>query len=619
MASRDIPNMPTTVNSTDLSAANSITTLAQGSMFWRPAFLTESGWLEHIPFAFWLVEAHKPSTVVELGTRSGASYFATCQAIERLQLDASCYAVSTWADEGLSTDESDAMYAKVKSYNQAHYSSFSSLVRSPAKQALNHFADSSVDLLYFNRLNGTEADTQLINAWIPKLSEKGLILIHNTNVRELNMQVHSLFESLKEYGPTFEFRHGGGLGVLGIGENQSGLINVLFEDAQSRSRNRVVQDVFSRLGRACADGYSAQIQVEQTNKLLNETRTLQSELQSVEQKLLTTQQMLSENSEEISDLQQQVDQRVETHALERGQLVERSSMIQGLYDKLKEDSENLQLSLDQNIDALGQKGQEIQAAVNESTRLQEELNDALDQKDQEIQATVNESARLQEELNDAKRHLATESSEKLAEIAKLVKLTDSKDKEFQFKLEKEKNLIQRDYADNAESLQQEIRSKDSAIADRFGEIAELTRLIELLEKKSKIKVESLLAEAAKPIKQTGAQPITAGEGPVPSLRTRVTAGKYVKLIEESGLFDAEWYKTRYPDVNSTRKTRNNPALHYYLFGGFEARDPSDKFNSGWYLEQNPDIIEEGINPLIHYLLHGKAEGRLPKPTAFYAK
>jgi hypothetical protein len=604
MASRDIPNMPTTVNSTDLSAANSITTLAQGSMFWRPAFLTESGWLEHIPFAFWLVEAHKPSTVVELGTRSGASYFATCQAIERLQLDASCYAVSTWADEGLSTDESDAMYAKVKSYNEAHYSSFSSLVRSPAKQALNHFADNSVDLIYFNRLNGTEADTQLINAWIPKLSEKGLILIHNTNVRELNMQVHGLFESLKEYGPTFEFRHGGGLGVLGIGENQPGLINVLFEDAQSRSRNRVVQDVFSRLGRACADGYSAQIQVEQTNKLLNETRTLQSELQSVEQKLLTTQQMLSENNEEISDLQQRVDQRVETHALERGQLVERSSMIQGLYDKLKKDSENLQLSIDQNIDALGQKDQEIQALEEKCEFQSNETNEqkqTLKQKENEIETLQNSV-----ETNTL-------------EIAKLVKLSDSKDKEFQFKLEKEKNLIQRDYADNAESLQQEIRSKDSAIADRFREIAELTRLIELLEKKSNIKVESLLAETAKPIEQTGAQPITAGEGPVRSLRTRVTAGKFVKLIEESGLFDAEWYKTRYPDVNSTRKTRNNPALHYYLFGGFEARDPSDKFNSGWYLEQNPDIIEEGINPLIHYLLHGKAEGRLPKPTAFYAK
>ncbi len=561
-------------------------------MFWRPAFLTESGWLEHIPFLFWMVQAHKPSTVIELGTQSGASYFATCQAIERLQLDASCYAVSTWADEGISTDESDAMYAKVRSYNETHYSSFSSLVRSPAKQALNHFADNSIDLIYFNRLKGTEADTQLINAWIPKLSEKGLVLIHNTNVRQLNMQVHGLFRSLKKYGPAFEFRHGGGLGVLGIGENQSELINVLFEDAQSRSRNRVVQDVFSRLGRACADSYSARVQGEQTNKLLNETRTLQSELQSVEQKLLTTQQMLKENNKEISDLQQRVDQRIETHALERGQLVERISQVQGLYDKLKEESENLQRSLDQHIDALGQKDQEFQA-LKEKCEFQS--NEIHEQK-QTLKQNENEIEALIEEIQALKEKCEFQSNE----------------------IHEQKQTLKQN-ENEIETLQHEIRSKDSAIADRFGEIAELTRLIERLEKNPHAKVESLLAATAKPIEQTGAQLIGVGAGHVPSIRTRVTARKYVKLIEKSGLFDAEWYKARYPDLNATRKTRNNPALHYYLFGGFEARDPSDKFNSGWYLEQNPDVIEEGINPLIHYLLHGKAEGRLPKPTAFYTK
>jgi Methyltransferase domain len=586
MASSDIPSAPTTMNSTKLSASNSITTLAQSSMFWRPAYLAESGWLEHIPFLFWMVQAHKPSTFVELGTQSGASYFATCQAIDRLQLDASCFAVSTWSDEGISTDESDAMYAKVKSYNETHYSSFSSLVRSPAKQALNHFADNSIDLICFNRLKGTEADTQLINAWIPKLSEKGLVLIHNTNVRQLNMRVHGLFRSLKEYGPAFEFRHGGGLGVLGIGENQPELINVLFEDAQSLSRNRVVQDVFSRLGRACADSYSARAQGEQTNKLLNETKTLQSELQSVAQKLLTTQQMLNENNKESSDLQQRVDQQIETHALERGQLVERISQVQGLYDKLKEDSENLQRSLGQHIDALGQKDQEIRAYKEKCEFQSNEIN--------ELKQTLKQNENEIETLQHQIRSKDTAIAERFREIAVLTQQNENE----------------------IETLQHEIRSKDSAIADRFSEIAELTRLLELLEKNPGAKVKSLLAKTVKPTGQTGAQFIGVGTGHVPSIRTRVTARKYVKLIEKSGLFDAEWYKARYPDLNASKKARNNPALHYYLFGGFEARDPSDKFNSGWYLQQNPDVIEAGINPLVHYLLHGKAEGRLPKPTAF---
>ncbi|MFZ2407750.1 MAG: methyltransferase domain-containing protein, partial [Methylobacter sp.] len=37
------------------------------------------------------------------------------------------------------------------------------------------------------------------------------------------------------------------------------------------------------------------------------------------------------------------------------------------------------------------------------------------------------------------------------------------------------------------------------------------------------------------------------------------------------------------------------------------------FISSWYLEQNPDVAEAGLNPLAHYLSEGAAEGRNPNP------
>jgi glycosyltransferase involved in cell wall biosynthesis len=39
----------------------------------------------------------------------------------------------------------------------------------------------------------------------------------------------------------------------------------------------------------------------------------------------------------------------------------------------------------------------------------------------------------------------------------------------------------------------------------------------------------------------------------------------------------------------------------------------EKVDPDWYLQQNPDVREAGMDPSVHYLRHGKAEGRRPFP------
>jgi predicted O-methyltransferase YrrM len=39
-----------------------------------PQDFVASAWIEHAPFAFWIVEALKPRRLVELGTYAGFSY-----------------------------------------------------------------------------------------------------------------------------------------------------------------------------------------------------------------------------------------------------------------------------------------------------------------------------------------------------------------------------------------------------------------------------------------------------------------------------------------------------------------------------------------------------------------
>jgi SAM-dependent methyltransferase len=82
--------------------------------------------------------------------------------------------------------------------------------------------------------------------------------------------------------------------------------------------------------------------------------------------------------------------------------------------------------------------------------------------------------------------------------------------------------------------------------------------------------------------------------------------KDLRLIKESDLFDGEWYMANNPDVTQSGM---DPVFHFLNFGGFEGRNPGPNFASRWYLDKYPDVARAGINPLVHYLKYGQREGR----------
>src|SRR5262249_18393542 len=96
--------------------------------FWHPDQLgPQPSWIEHAPFAFWLVDALRPRVVVELGTHGGYSYFAFCQAVDRVGIDARCYAVDTWKGDEQSGFYGEHVYEAVRARNDRLYAGFSTL------------------------------------------------------------------------------------------------------------------------------------------------------------------------------------------------------------------------------------------------------------------------------------------------------------------------------------------------------------------------------------------------------------------------------------------------------------------------------------------------------------
>ena len=90
------------------------------------------------------------------------------------------------------------------------------------------------------------------------------------------------------------------------------------------------------------------------------------------------------------------------------------------------------------------------------------------------------------------------------------------------------------------------------------------------------------------------------------MRAKFFLNKHVKLLEQSSLFDAKWYLKTYADVRSAGL---DPIRHSLLYGWKEMRDPSADFSTRSYLQHNPDVLAQGICPLLHYEQNGKNEQR----------
>ncbi len=236
-------------NETQLRSARAeLRSMLSEASFMKPEWFGASTWVQHAPFAFFLIEATKPRSYVELGSHHGYSFFAVCQAVKAYQLATQCYAVDTWQGDEHAGFYDKLVFDSVDYHRAIHYPDFANLKRMIFDEALSHFEDHSIDVLHIDGRHFYEDVRHDFESWLPKLSDSGIVLLHDTQVRDKNFGVYRLWDEISSRYPSFEFHHGHGLGIAAVGKTVPVELNALFGAKQDSEAVFLIRNAYERLG-----------------------------------------------------------------------------------------------------------------------------------------------------------------------------------------------------------------------------------------------------------------------------------------------------------------------------------------------------------------------------------
>ena len=223
-----------------------------------PSTLAAPYWIGHIPFAFELVHRLRPRTVVELGTYTGTSLSAFCKAADACGLDTRCHGIDLWAGDPHMGGFDESVFRAVTRSMTLHHPHNSVLLRKSFRDAAADFGEASIDLLHIDGTHTYEAVSEDFHTWLPKMSGRGVILLHDTHVTEQDVGegaglygVRRLFDEVKGSYPHFEFDHCFGLGVLLVGETPAAEVLAMVQ----ASRHPNFHEFFAARGDAMATLY----------------------------------------------------------------------------------------------------------------------------------------------------------------------------------------------------------------------------------------------------------------------------------------------------------------------------------------------------------------------------
>ncbi len=195
-----------------------------------------------------------------LGVGNGQSYSAFCQAVKTMRLATRCYGIDTWQDDAHSGEANEKTYEELNDYNLREYREFSQLLRMNVTDALTRFNDGCIDLLIIDSSHRYEDVKNEFLSWRPKMSSSGVMVFHDTFIRDDGFEVWKLWEEISQTYPSFEFVHGCGLGAAAVGDK---VAEDFIEFLREANSDRFISKLFNSLGqRLLAEARMNQVKAE---------------------------------------------------------------------------------------------------------------------------------------------------------------------------------------------------------------------------------------------------------------------------------------------------------------------------------------------------------------------
>ena len=610
----------------------------------------------------YLVDVLRPKSFVELGSYYGVSYCAFCQAVKELGLDTRCYAVDTWQGDPHTSFYGPEVFADLEKHNDARYSSFSRLIQSTFDEALKFFRDDTFDLLHIDGYHTYEAVKSDFEKWLPKMTDRGVFLLHDINVRERDFGVWKLWDELKLRYPSFEFGHSHGLGVLAVGKNYPEDLNALLQCSETEAK--AVRRFFSNLGsrlevlseaqdlkleletlRAKIPAMSAQIDWfrERSSVVDEQLLDRDAQIQAKDLELTALQAQLFYVSKQYGELQ---GRRNEQHVI----IGDREAQLNSAFSQLEESRQQLEESrqqLDENREQLEESRQQLeesrqilQTQGEEITALKQDSNHRegkAEENQSELQARAQEIATLSQDLR--KRSIEFEKTRRelqvqAQQITALKKELKDKDDKLEFARQGILSWEQRtqELANLLAGMEDIRRTGSYRLVRALSSPLRLGKKYRKSLARFSHRLNGRVIDFKSGLKTEAVRPGHAGEL---SLNTESVDTDHAHVADsrlsdkesllaenswlistpstkETALFDPVWYLSKNPDVAASNV---DPLVHFLREGAKEGRSPHPLFDPKYYLTTYPEAaIGGGANALKHYLTQGWKKGFKPNST-----